>query len=159
MTGETACSTTPRMIDTLESWRHRALAAHIARMLLFVACVHFAYAQSGCDPVGFQRAGWAALVPTSTSRIILLKQNDGSYTGYEVTNTAPFRVMRTVPNFQTQLSQETSALTLQYDAVNASLQAYPLLLQEITQTLGSLGSGTSSSGSTLSSGPILTSGL
>ena len=54
---------------------------------------------------------------------------------------------------------ETTQLTSQYDAVNASLQQYPLLLQEITQTLGTLGSGTSSSGALVSSGPTLTSGL
>lgn len=65
----------------------------------------------------------------------------------------------TINNFETQTAAETAQLTSQYDAVNASLQAYPLLLQEITQTLGTLGSGTSSSGSLVSSGPTLTSGL
>jgi flagellar hook-associated protein 2 len=59
--------------------------------------------------------------------------------------------------FQTQLSAEQTQLTSQYDAVNASLQAYPLLLQEITETLGTLGSGASSSAA--SSLPTLTSGL
>jgi flagellar hook-associated protein 2 len=87
--------------------------------------------------------------PTQGPLSVDLTQNQAEYND----------LTQTITNFQTQLSQETSALTLQYDAVNASLQAYPLLLQEITQTLGSLGSGTSSSGSTLSSGPILTSGL
>jgi hypothetical protein len=48
-------------------------------------------------------------------------------------------------------------LTSEYDAVNASLQAYPLLLQEMTETLATLGSGSSSGTSTTS--PILTSGL
>jgi flagellar hook-associated protein 2 len=65
----------------------------------------------------------------------------------------------TIANFQTQLTNQTAALTAQYDSVNASLQSYPLLLQEITQTLGTLGSGTSSSGALVSSGPTLTSGL
>lgn len=65
----------------------------------------------------------------------------------------------TITNFQTQLTAQTTALTAQYDAVNASLQSYPLLLQEITETLGTLGSGTSSSGALVSSGPTLTSGL
>lgn len=65
----------------------------------------------------------------------------------------------TINSFETQLTTETTALTQRYDAVNASLQAYPLLLQEVTQTLGTLGSGTSASGSLVSSGPTLTSGL
>ncbi len=65
----------------------------------------------------------------------------------------------TITNFETQLTTETTALTSQYDSVNASLQAYPLLLQEITETLGTLGSGTSSSGALISSEPTLTSGL
>jgi flagellar hook-associated protein 2 len=65
----------------------------------------------------------------------------------------------TITNFQAQLTTETAALTAQYDAVNASLQAYPLLLQLTTETLGTLGSGTSTSGALVSSGPTLTSGL
>jgi len=64
-----------------------------------------------------------------------------------------------VSNLQTQLAAQTTALTSEYDNVNASLQAYPLLLQEITETLGTLGSGTSSSGALISSEPTLTSGL
>ena len=65
----------------------------------------------------------------------------------------------TINNFQTQLATETTALTSEYDAVNASLQQYPLLLQEVTETLGTLDSGTSSSGALISSEPTLTSGL
>jgi flagellar hook-associated protein 2 len=65
----------------------------------------------------------------------------------------------TISNFETQISTETAQLTSQYDAVNASLQQYPLLLQAVTEELGTLGSGTSSSGALVSSGPTLTSGL
>jgi flagellar hook-associated protein 2 len=65
----------------------------------------------------------------------------------------------TINNFETQITTQQTALTTQYEAVNASLQAYPLLLQEITETLGTLGSGTSSSGALISSEPTLTSGL
>jgi flagellar hook-associated protein 2 len=64
-----------------------------------------------------------------------------------------------ITNFETQLSNQQTQLTRQYDAVNASLQSYPLLLQAITETLGSLGSSGSSSSSSGSSNPILTSGL
>jgi flagellar hook-associated protein 2 len=62
----------------------------------------------------------------------------------------------TINNFDTQLTAEQTQLTQRYDAVNASLQAYPLLLQMVTETLGSMGS-SGSSGST--SNPTLTSGL
>jgi flagellar hook-associated protein 2 len=65
----------------------------------------------------------------------------------------------TIANFEAQLTSETTALTSQYNAVNASLQAYPLLLQEVTETLGTLGSGTSTTGELISSEPTLTSGL
>ncbi len=64
----------------------------------------------------------------------------------------------TITNFETQLTTETTALTSQYNKVNASLQAYPLLLQLVTETLGSIG-GSGSSSSTVSSSPTLTSGL
>jgi flagellar hook-associated protein 2 len=64
-----------------------------------------------------------------------------------------------ITDFQNQLNTEQTSLTQQYDAVNASLQSYPLLLQEVTETLGSLNSGTSSSGAIISSEPTLTSGL
>jgi flagellar hook-associated protein 2 len=62
-----------------------------------------------------------------------------------------------ITNFQTQLAAEQVQLTTRFNAVNASLQSYPLLLQSITEVLGSLGS--SGSTSTGSSSPILTSGL
>ncbi|HTU40740.1 MAG TPA: flagellar filament capping protein FliD [Candidatus Aquilonibacter sp.] len=79
----------------------------------------------------------------------------------EVTeNTATEQGLSTsIANFQTQLSNQQTALTSQYDSVNASLQAYPLLLQEVTETLGTLNSGTSSTGQLISSEPTLTSGL
>jgi flagellar hook-associated protein 2 len=62
----------------------------------------------------------------------------------------------TITNFDTQIALEQTQLTQRYDSVNASLQAYPLLLQVITETLGTLGSGGSTS---TSSTPTLTSGL
>ena len=60
-----------------------------------------------------------------------------------------------ISNFQTQLTAEQAQLTQQYSAVNASLQAYPLLLQQITATLGSLGA----IGAAANSNPTLISGL
>ncbi len=64
----------------------------------------------------------------------------------------------TITNFQTQLTLEQTQLTQQYDAVNASLQQYPILLQSVTEILGSLGT-TSTGGASGSSNPTLTSGL
>jgi flagellar hook-associated protein 2 len=63
-----------------------------------------------------------------------------------------------ITNFQIQLTAEQTALTQRYSAVNASLQSYPLLLQAITQVLGSLGGSSSGSGAS-STSPTLTSGL
>lgn len=63
-----------------------------------------------------------------------------------------------INTFDTQIAAEQQQLTTQYDQVNASLQAYPLLLQEVTEVIGSLGSSSgSSTGSTAT--PILTTGL
>jgi len=65
----------------------------------------------------------------------------------------------TINNFETQLTAEQAQLTQQYSTVNAQLESYPLLLQAITETLGSLGSSSSSTGATATASPILTSGL
>jgi flagellar hook-associated protein 2 len=62
-----------------------------------------------------------------------------------------------ITNFETQLTAEQTQLTSQYDAVNASLEAYPLLLQEMTETLATLS--TNSSGTTSTASPTLTTGL
>lgn len=61
-----------------------------------------------------------------------------------------------INNFETQLAAEQQQLTNQFSQVDASLQAYPLLLQQVTETLATMGSGSSS---TSSSSPTLTSGL
>src|SRR5579863_19074 len=61
-----------------------------------------------------------------------------------------------IANFETQLNIQQQQLTIEYSQVNASLQAYPLLLQQITETLATLGSGGSGTSST---SPTPTSGL
>ena len=63
-----------------------------------------------------------------------------------------------INNFEAQLATEQKQLTQQFSQVNASLQAYPLLLQQVTETLATMG-GTTGSGGTTSSSPTLTSGL
>ena len=61
-------------------------------------------AQAGCPGVSFQTASWASLTPTAGSHLNLLRQNDGSYTAYETGNESPYTIVRTIPNFQKQLS-------------------------------------------------------
>jgi flagellar hook-associated protein 2 len=61
-----------------------------------------------------------------------------------------------INNFETQLTAEQTQLTNEYDEVNATLQAYPLLLQQVTETLATMDT---SSSSTTPSTPTLTSGL
>jgi flagellar hook-associated protein 2 len=65
---------------------------------------------------------------------------------------------KTITDFQTQLTTEQTQLTNQYNAVNASLQSYPLLLQATTEVLGSLAPYGSSSSSSVTT-PTLTGGL
>jgi flagellar hook-associated protein 2 len=61
-----------------------------------------------------------------------------------------------INSFEARLTAEQTQLTTEFNQVNASLQAYPLLLQEVTATLGTMSSGGSNN---TSSSPILTSGL
>ncbi len=61
-----------------------------------------------------------------------------------------------ISNFQDQLTLQQQQLTQQFDQVNANLQAYPLLLQQVTEIIGSL---SVSSTTGLSSTPTLTAGL
>jgi flagellar hook-associated protein 2 len=61
-----------------------------------------------------------------------------------------------INNFEDQLATQQQQLITEFSQVDASLQAYPLLLQQVTETLGTLGGSSSNTGS---SGPTLTSGL
>jgi hypothetical protein len=62
-----------------------------------------------------------------------------------------------ISKFQMQLTAEQAQLTKQFSQVNASLQSYPLLLQQVTETLATMDMSSSSSNGT--SHPTLTSGL
>lgn len=64
-----------------------------------------------------------------------------------------------INTFEANLTSEQQQLTTEFSSVNAQLQSYPLLLQEITEVLGSADTTVSSSGESQPSGPILTSGL
>lgn len=72
-------------------------------------------------------------------------------------NTAQQQVLTSnISNFEIQLTAEQQQLTQQFNQVNASLQAYPVLLQAVTELIGSI---SVSSQTGLSSTPTLTSGL
>jgi len=53
-----------------------------------------------------------------------------------------------ITNFQTQLAAQKVQLDQEFDAVNSSLEQYPILLQEVTAELGSITSGTLTMGTT-----------
>jgi flagellar hook-associated protein 2 len=55
-----------------------------------------------------------------------------------------------ITNFQTQAAAQQTQLEAEFSAVNASLEEYPFLLQEVTAELGSIGTGTVGTGATTS---------
>jgi flagellar hook-associated protein 2 len=63
-----------------------------------------------------------------------------------------------INNFQTQLATQGAALTQQFEQVNANLEQYPFLLQQVTALLGSLGSGGVTIGTTPSTNTTPTAG-
>lgn len=63
-----------------------------------------------------------------------------------------------IGNFQTQLATQAISLTQEFDQVNASLEQYPFLLQEVTAELGSLTAGGSTTGTLPSTNTTPTSG-
>ncbi|HEX3353815.1 MAG TPA: flagellar filament capping protein FliD [Terriglobales bacterium] len=91
----------------------------------------------------------------------LIDPTEGVLTSDIAQNGAQQRALTTsIQNFQDQLATEQASLTTVYAQVNATLQAYPLLLQQVTETLGSLPTlGTTASGTSGVSQPTLTSGL
>ena len=65
-------------------------------------------------------------------------------------------LMDSINDFESRLADEQKHLMKEFSQVNASLQSYPLLLQQVTETLATMGSGGSNSSS---SHPVKTSGL
>jgi len=64
-----------------------------------------------------------------------------------------------ISNFEAQMTAQQQQLTQEFSQVQASLEAYPLLLQQVTETLATMDTGSSTSSSSDSSTPTLTSGL
>lgn len=77
---------------------------HFRTGIVFGILTLSAKARSTCPEVNLLSARTVNLTPSSTSHINLLRQNDGSYTGYEVADSAPFRVIKTTPHFETQFA-------------------------------------------------------
>jgi flagellar hook-associated protein 2 len=63
-----------------------------------------------------------------------------------------------ITNFQTQAAAQKIQLQAEFSAVNASLEEYPFLLQEVTAELGSIGTGALSTGTTTNTNTTPTSG-
>jgi uncharacterized protein (TIGR03437 family) len=76
--------------------RHFAILAVIAPLS--------ALAQSTCPAVNFLEARTANLKPSVTSHIDVVRQSDGSYTGFEVTDAAPYRPLAVTPHFEAQFA-------------------------------------------------------
>ena len=73
-------------------------------LLSLTLLVGYAPADPGCPQVSFTSARSATLAPSPGVHRVLLKQSDGSYTAFELNNTSPYRVLRTIPHFEKQLS-------------------------------------------------------
>jgi hypothetical protein len=63
-----------------------------------------ALAQSNCPPANFLVARTVSLIPSDTSHIDVVRQEDGSYTGFEVTNEAPYRMLAVTQHFEQQFA-------------------------------------------------------
>ena len=69
----------------------------------------------------------------------LIDSTEGVLTSDISQNSAQQRnLTSSINNFRDQLAAEQASLTTVFAQVNATLQAYPLLLQQVTETLGSL---------------------
>ncbi|HEY7333478.1 MAG TPA: FG-GAP-like repeat-containing protein [Bryobacteraceae bacterium] len=69
----------------------------------FLFAIFYAATAAAC-PVGFQTQSAANLKPTTTSHTVLLRQSDGSFTGYEMADAPPYGVVSVTPQFQKQLT-------------------------------------------------------
>lgn len=57
-----------------------------------------------CPPFSFLDARSVNMTPSATSHLAVAYQADGSYTAYELSNTSPYRVIRTTPHFERQFA-------------------------------------------------------
>ena len=64
----------------------------------------FSYGQTACPGVKFRTESSVNLAPDGASHIRLARQSDGSYTGYEVADAAPYGTGSVIPDFQNRLT-------------------------------------------------------
>jgi len=62
------------------------------------------FAQSTCPPVNFLMARTVNLKPSATSHVDVVRQSDGSYTGFEAADASPYRVIQTTTHFERQFA-------------------------------------------------------
>ncbi len=79
------------------------MLCRLALLALAFAQVHAA-AQSTCPAVNFVSAKTLNLKPTPNSHIDVIRQPDGSYTGFEATDAAPYRTISVTPHFERQFA-------------------------------------------------------
>ena len=86
-----------KAINMCVSWLKFGVQFSIAGL---VTC---AQAQPGCPAINFQTSVVANSQPTDFTTVFLVRQSDGSYSGYEMTQNAPYSILATTPNYQKQL--------------------------------------------------------
>jgi uncharacterized protein (TIGR03437 family) len=85
---------------------HRLANLHvlILAMLLLVLLTGSGGAQSPCPTVDFLIAETVSLKPSPTSHMFVVRQDDGSFTGYELADGSPRRIIRTTPHMEKQFA-------------------------------------------------------
>src|SRR5260370_35110683 len=73
-------------------------------LVAFCLVVAGEQAQPGCPAVNFQGGISAHLKPSSSSHTTIVRQSDGSFTAYEMTDSSPYRIIRATPSFGVQLT-------------------------------------------------------
>jgi uncharacterized protein (TIGR03437 family) len=77
----------------------------LLRFGLALSALPFAVsAQSGCPTINFLVSRTVNLKPTAISHISVVRQADGSYTGFELTDLAPHGVISVTPHFERQFA-------------------------------------------------------
>src|SRR5262245_5135831 len=70
--------------------------------LALMAVCESVHAQPACPGIALRTSSSSDLRPSSSSRIRLIRQSDGRYTGYEIADVAPHRILQTIADFQTR---------------------------------------------------------
>jgi uncharacterized protein (TIGR03437 family) len=74
------------------------------KIIFLLLAASYAGAQTTCPPINFLNAKTVNLDVTDSSHLTLLRQSDGSYTAFEMANTSPYAILRSIPHFEQQFS-------------------------------------------------------